>query len=345
MTVTDSAARQLISTAAPTRSEWRLAGAIIAASAVIFAVAVPFAKVRLAGVPAFIASYESALALNDLITAVLLFLQFKLAQSRAILLVASAYLFAAVIAVIHALSFPGLFAPDGLIGGGPQTTAWLYEIWHCAFPLLIVAYAVLKGRDGDRANPRSSSGAIAIAVLAVAIAAIAAAWAVTAGYDALPVLLVDGRYTATTTIVNTSVWSLSLIGLVALGMRRPYTVLDVWLMVVLCAWIFDVALSAVFNAARYDLGFYLGRLYGLGAASAVLAALLFETGMLQAQLMRVIEQTTRQAASERARFADQESLFAATVESSVDAIVVNSLDGTILAWNAAAERLTGFSAG
>jgi two-component system sensor histidine kinase/response regulator len=39
--------------------------------------------------------------------------------------------------------------------------------------------------------------------------------------------------------------------------------LDTWLMVVMCAWIFDVGLSAVFNAGRFDLGFYSGRIYGL----------------------------------------------------------------------------------
>ena len=47
--------------------------------------------------------------------------------------------------------------------------------------------------------------------------------------------------------------------------------LDVWLMVVMCAWLFDIALSAIVNAARFDLGFYAGRIYGLCAASFVLA--------------------------------------------------------------------------
>ena len=31
-------------------------------------------------------------------------------------------------------------------------------------------------------------------------------------------------------------------------------------MVVLCAWLFDIALSAILNAGRFDLGFYAGRL-------------------------------------------------------------------------------------
>ena len=73
--------------------------------------------------------------------------------------------------------------------------------------------------------------------------------------------------------VVTSVWMLSVAALVALWQRKPRTVLDLWLMVVMCAWFFDVALSAVLNAGRFDLGFYAGRIYGLLAASFVLIML------------------------------------------------------------------------
>ncbi len=340
----DRDARHLISTAAPIRAEWQLAISLMAVSGVIFAIALPIAKTPLAHVPAFVAAYQSALAINDLVTAVLIFLQFKLAQSRAMLVVASGYLFTAILATLHQLTFPGLYADGGLLGAGSQSTVWLYMVWHGVFPLLLIGYAVMKGRPADRADPRSNSRSIAVAILVTAIAAALVGLIATAGHDSLPVLLSKGQYTATMIVVVTSVWSLSFVALLVLWLRRPHSVLDVWLMVVLLAWICDIGLSAVLNEARYDLGFYLGRLYGLAAASVVLVALLFETGVLQAQLMRLIDVVQSQAASERARFADQESLFAATVESSIDAIVVQSLDGTILGWNAAAEQLFGYSA-
>ena len=56
-------------------------------------------------------------------------------------------------------------------------------------------------------------------------------------------------------------------------------------MVVMCAWIFDIALSAVLNAGRFDLGFYAGRIYGLLAASFVLTMLLAENTMLYGRLV------------------------------------------------------------
>src|SRR5947209_12990603 len=115
---------------------WALA--VVGVSTVLFVCAAHYATVPLVPVPAFIASYQSALAINDLITAVLLFSQFAIQRSRALLLLASGYLFTAAIAIVHALTFPGLFAPAGLLEAGPQTTAWLYMIWHAGFPALVL---------------------------------------------------------------------------------------------------------------------------------------------------------------------------------------------------------------
>jgi RsiW-degrading membrane proteinase PrsW (M82 family) len=68
--------------------------------------------------------------------------------------------------------------------------------------------------------------------------------------------------------VVSTVWATTLIALFFLWRRRPHTVLDLWLIVVICVWGLDVALSAVLNAARFDLGFYAGRTYGLLASAS-----------------------------------------------------------------------------
>src|SRR3569832_1375109 len=99
----------------------------------------------------FVASYQSALAINDQITSLLMFAQFGILRTRGLLLLASGYLFTAAIAVIPALPFPGLFTPTGLLGAGPQTTVWLYMFWHAGVPLLVIGYALLKNpKDGQR---------------------------------------------------------------------------------------------------------------------------------------------------------------------------------------------------
>ena len=333
-----------LSTLPATSRDRKAAIAVVGVSSVLFACAVPFAGVPLTPVPAFVASYQSALAVNDLITAILLFSQFAILRSHALLLLASGYLFTTAAAIVHGLTFPGLFAPAGLLNAGPQTTVWLYMIWHGGFPLLVLGYALLKDSDGGAKIRGSTGAAILGSVIAVIVTISALTFIVTAAHDILPTLLRDGRYTATLLGVVPALWLLSLAALLVLWFRRPHSVIDVWLMVVLCAWLFDIALSAMLNVARFDLGFYAGRIYGLCAASFVLAVLLVDNVSLQAKMSVLLKGLRRQAAFDRDHHRERESLFSAVVESSNDAIITKSLDATITGWNRAAERLFGYTA-
>jgi two-component system, sensor histidine kinase and response regulator len=249
--------------------------------------------VRLPPVFAFIPIYESALVINDLITAVLLLGQFTILRSRSLLALAGGYLFTALMTVSHALTFPGLFSPTGLLGAGPQSTAWLYEFWHAGFPLIVIVYALLGGRETSR-PPGRARLAILSTVVAVLGVVCALTLLATAGQNVLPAIMRGNQYTPTTNFVNSSVWGLSLLAMLVLWRRRPRSVLYLWLMVVMCAWFFDIALAAVLNQARFDLGWYAGRIYGLLAASFVLMVLLLENGKLYARLAQAYEGERRE---------------------------------------------------
>jgi signal transduction histidine kinase/CheY-like chemotaxis protein len=276
-----------LSTLPPGPTERRLAMATVALSAAIFAVLVPFAKVQLPPLWPFVPIYQSSLAVNDLITAVLLLGQYRLLRLRALAVLAAGYLFTALIAIAHMLTFPGLFAPAGLLGAGPQSTAWLYMFWHAGFPLCVIAYALTKDEEPAIEATRGWAGARGIALtVAASVAAVALLTALaTAGQSALPAIMQGHRYTPAMIAVVGGTWALSLIALGVLWRRRPHSVLDLWLMVVLCAWLFDIALAAVLNAGRFDLGFYAGRIYGWLAATFVLSVLLVENGRLYARLV------------------------------------------------------------
>ena len=283
--VTDDTERGFLSTAPVRPADRRLAFAVIAVSALIFACAAPFAGAPLPKVPAFIPSYEAALAINDLITAVLLFEQFAKLRSSAVCALASGYLFTALMAVAHALTFPDLFAPGGLFDAGPDSTAWLYVFWHGGFPLAVIAYALGKDRDAASIRHVGSVRTMFLVALAAVVAAVVGLTALaTAGKAMLPAIMAGNHNTLALTIAVGSVWTLSLAALAVLVWRWPYSILDLWLMVVMSAWLFDVALSSILNGGRFDLGFYAGRVYGLLAASFVLAALLLETGWLHDRL-------------------------------------------------------------
>ena len=105
-----------LSTLPASRRDRTAALAVVVVSSVLFACAVPFARVPLTPVPAFVASYQSALAINDLFTAILLFSQFSIMRSRALLLLASGYLFTSVVAVVTIviLKMPGATMVEGI---------------------------------------------------------------------------------------------------------------------------------------------------------------------------------------------------------------------------------------
>ena len=294
----DGMPRVYLSTSTAAPGQRRLALAVVVLSTLIFVAAAPFAKTTLTAVPAFLPIHQSALVIIDLITAVLLFGQFGILRSRALLVLASAYLFSAAMAVAHLLSFPGLFAPGGLLGAGPQTTAWLYFLWHGGFPLLVIAYAVLKedlpGRaEADR--PSSTGAAVLMSVALVLVVACGLVLLTTVLHDGLPEIMRGDRDASTKVLVASACWALSLTALPVLWRRRPHSLVDLWLMVTVCVWIFEIALASVLNGGRYDLGWYSGRIYGLFAASFVLLALLLENSVLHAQVVQVRESERRQA--------------------------------------------------
>ena len=307
--------------------ERRRAVAAVVVSIVLFGFCAPVVRRPLTPLPAFIPLYESALLINDAITAVLLFGQYRILRSRALMMLGCGYLFTALMVLGHALSFPGVFSPTGLLGAGPQTTPSLYVAWHAGFPLFALAYAWLKRRDGvDGAGALASlrggaphdAVALAFPIGAVVLAAALVAFA-TLGQSGLPTLVVDGHFQFAFTLSASFIWLLSLVAVRALWRHRPHSILDLWLCVALVAWSFDVALSSMLNAQRYDLGYYAGRVYGLVAGSAVLWELLIENGFLYARLARVRENDRRQgialrAARDQARAADAaKSMFLANM--------------------------------
>ncbi|HEX5126324.1 MAG TPA: MASE4 domain-containing protein, partial [Rhodocyclaceae bacterium] len=263
---------------------------------VFFIMAAPYAKLPLAKVWAFIPIYESALILNDLITAALLFGQFRILGMRSLCVLACGYLFTACTAIVHALTFPDLFSPTGLLGAGPQTTAWLYMFWHGGFPLFVIAYALLKSKDGawriSDKQPINATACVIGTLVIVGLFTVLTSW----GQRLLPAIMQGSHYTPVMIAVVGCVWVVTLISSVILYRQRPHSVLDLWLGVVMCAWLFDIALSAVLNAGRFDLGFYAGRIYGLVASSGVLLVLLLENGKLYAQLVEAHRREHRKSA-------------------------------------------------
>lgn len=271
--------------------EKHFAQAAVLLSAIFFFAAAPFAKIPLVQVPVFIPVYVAFLVICDLITAVILFGQFSFLRSRALWVLASGYLFTAFIVFAYAIIFPGFFSSTGLLGAGAQTTSAMYMFWHTGFPIAVIIYALLKHKEihsGDkRQHLHKSALPIFLGVMAVFIVVLGFTVFTTVGHAYIPVFLQDNHTTNLGHIVLFSIWMLSIIALIVLLLQRPHTVLDIWLIVVMCSWLCDIGLAAVFNTGRYDLGWYTGRIYGMLAATFLLIILLTENVAHYAKLAQL----------------------------------------------------------
>jgi diguanylate cyclase (GGDEF)-like protein len=167
--------------------------------------------------------------------------------------------------------------------------------WHAGFPIFVILYARFAGEEVKPVEISAASGPPRGAAGTAILAGVAAVFAIVCGLALvattnqgyLPVLIVDNQFTATMTGVVSCSWALSLVAAVFLWRRRPRTVLDLWLFVVMSAWLCDIALSAVLDAGRFDVGWYAGRIYGLLAASSLLIVLLIESAAHYARLAKL----------------------------------------------------------
>ena len=118
----------LLATLPPSRLQTRLACGIVVAMLALFVVTLRYVNVQFPRVDAFIPILATTTLINDLITAILLFSQYSIARRRTLLVLASGYLLDdALIVIPWALTFPSYQTPwpNGLLGAGLQTTAWL----------------------------------------------------------------------------------------------------------------------------------------------------------------------------------------------------------------------------
>ena len=279
----------ILSSLPPSPAQKRLAVAVVLALVVAFIItAGPLKSLRPPRVDAFIPAYGASIFVNDAITAVLLFSQFSILRSRALLVISCGYLYTALIAIPWMLTFPGVFAPGGLLGAGKQSTAWLYIFWHGGFSLFVIAYAVLKEADSAKQAWTTSRYAAMLSGVAV-IALVCAATFLAAADDAkLPPLMLDTvhvsvmwEYTAGCTAL------LGVATLFALWIRQ-HSMLDLWLMVVMCAYVIDVVLNSFPVPGRFSVGWYAGRVFGLFSGSLVLIVLLYEITTLYARLLHAV---------------------------------------------------------
>jgi signal transduction histidine kinase len=273
-----------------TKRQRAIAVGIVILLTVAAAVITPFASIQVARVDAFIPVLQTVVSVADLITAVLLFAQFSIQPRPALLALASGYIFSGSFAFLQTLAFPGAYAPAGLIGDGPNTPAWIYVLWHTTFPAAILAYALSKDTIGGGKPPgRSTMATIVIAFACVVAVTAGLTWIVTAKTEYLPVLFTtDVRFqTRLGNQINVALWLWGATALAVLLFRRR-TILDLWLMVTLLAYMPNFLVAIIGSSIRFTIGWYAARGFILVGSCMLLTVLLVETTLLYSRLASAI---------------------------------------------------------
>jgi Membrane-associated sensor, integral membrane domain len=252
-----------------------------------FAAIAPSAGKQVVQIASFVPTVEAIIFVTSLTTAILLFNQFSILGSRELLLLATAYLFSASIVIPHALSYPGAFAPKGLLGSGIQATPWLYTFWHLGFAAAVLGYACLLDTNSKKLFIRNSGmPAIWLSTAMVVTLVCALTRSVTAKEEYWPRLLaneVDFRpltnYVAMIPLVT------SVLAFTVLWIRKR-SVLDLWLAVAIFATVVEQAVSSLFIFNRYSVGAYAVRTFSVIVSTIVLSAMLSQTVRVYASLAR-----------------------------------------------------------
>src|SRR3954452_19047022 len=186
----------VLSNLPPSRTQQKLAlgVALLIVLAAFLISATGQQQVKLAAVDALVPLYGMAMFVTDSITAVLLFTQFSIVRSRALLIISSGYVWTALVVIPWLLSFPGVFAPHGLLGGSSsEITVWLYTLWHAGFPMFVIAYAVLKDEEPAKRLRRFSVGPAIFSSIGIPAPLIAGAtYFLVAQQGHLPRFMIDG---------------------------------------------------------------------------------------------------------------------------------------------------------
>jgi signal transduction histidine kinase/uncharacterized membrane protein YozB (DUF420 family) len=286
----------------------------------------PFAHIQIGRIDSFIPVLQTVLSAADLLTATLLLAQYSVRAHRALLAAASGYIFSGLFAFLQTLSFPGGYAPSGIIGDGTNTPAWFFVLWHTTFSLSILAYALLK----DNAKPfaRSPSAGIAATLACVFAATTLLSWLVTAGASDLP-----SFYATSVTLqtrlgnqINVALFLLGALTLLLLFSRRR-TVLDLWLMVTMVAWLPNFVVAAVASSVRFSAGWYAARGFALVASCILLSVMLTEMTVLYSRLANALVMQRRERANRLVSIDAATAAIGHEIRSPLGSITLNASTG------------------
>jgi signal transduction histidine kinase len=311
----------------PDRAQQRLA--VIVASVLLagLVATTPFLGVRFSRLDGYVPVVDTILFFIEGLTAVLLYSIYSILGARALLALASGYLFAALLIIPHALTFRGAFAPQGLLHAGEQTSCYIYLFWHLGLPSSALAYGLLLTQDPEGGGVRRwAAHPILISAAIVVALVVACTWLALHADSLFPPMMIDD-------VESNGAWAyfaalMLVVEAAAMWViwRRMVSVLDLWILVALWAWFIETLLMGT-TGHRFSLVWYVARCYGIVGASLVFCCLTVQSSSLYARLVVSILAQRRERENRFLSVDAALGLVAHEIRQPLSAIILNSSAG------------------
>ncbi|MEI8396636.1 MAG: ATP-binding protein [Rhodospirillaceae bacterium] len=303
----------------------------------------PWANLQFEKISAVVSFQSAIVVITDGLTAVLLLIQCSQLRQQTTLVLSGSYLFCAIIAFAQFMTFPDTLPINLAV---PQSSPWLWSIWHFGFPLSILGYLVAVARL-QNARLDHPVRAIILTVVGVTAAVIIITVGLIWGHDKLPVFFVAGdrfmsRLPWRTWLLVSNIVVIICAGIGLMRLQPRKSPLNLYLLLSLTAMACEVFCVTILES-RYTLYWYFARLDGLISSSTVLVLFLIDNAQLYRKLAsnnrtlesRVAERTAelsaaledrertlaRQAVTEAA-LRESEERFRAAREASLDGFMI-----------------------
>jgi diguanylate cyclase (GGDEF)-like protein len=234
------------------------AGGVAVALLVAPLLVAPFARLASGPVPTFVATVETVVVTAALFTASMLYAQFRMQRYAPLAILSVAYALLGLMHAAYLLTYQGAFAPNGLLGAGPETAPWLGAAARIGFALVVMAYVYVESRHRSQ---RWKTGMTArICTAAAAYVALCVLFA-TLGHAVLPDFIIgDERIGIAGACALGVVFLTCTAAAIALAVYcGPSRRVHLWLTVVMLATAVEVLAAGFLGGARFTLGWYLAQ--------------------------------------------------------------------------------------
>lgn len=249
-----------------------------------------FARMELPRLAVFFPVISAWGIMGSILTAFILFNQFRASRILPLLLLACTFLFSGLLSLFYLLAVTNMLPASGPFAPEPQTAVWLWCFWHVSFPIGLLCFYASRRFKTKRISLDRLPACLSVVTVSVLLAAVLLLL-FAASDRFLPNLIVNGDYGSALTEGHG--WGILGLNVAACLMSLfPYkkrSVLEVWLSVASFAFLLEVTLSLI-AGDRYTLGWYVSRLDSLVASTVVVMAIISEVNKLFVRLSRQHEE-------------------------------------------------------